>query len=772
MSFFGFDSSGNNQAAPGFFQANDPFAGLSGQQAPSSRAIDFEDTYDGLGDQLQEAGDELNDDTFGGDAGPAGGAVGKDFDFFGRTAQVANVIDEEQMLYSRNNPSTRSAHAAPVQQYIPVQNQPYYGYGQPAQAAHRPARTGYEKYQTQQLQTQQPGDLQVDQALWNTAPQNHLTHTPAQQPAAPPVARKAVFLDEIETEIFGTKARNQAEAASAAQAHPQQPAPQHQFQSHHVQGHQLAQGGFESNDFYSRPNRIEQQPHTADQQHVGQAPQYPGPGQPIQILQRPQSKGQQPHQNIPHAPSPMAQPRQPVQQQIQPTQILQNPNRISGDAARVGLQHNIPTRPAHLAHLSVDQNPAANHPVQIADLSENDRVVNQEREALRAKRNHKIYQLSRDNGIMTPHDKNFITRIQLQQLVQATGNPADHGTHNAYVEDFYYKVHNDIRGGQRQNPSQPLNNFAQTYLHQTGNRPGGNRGRNRAGPENHMQRMAQQVERAVEAAKNKPKNSQLVIEGSLGKISFSNAKTPKPLLNIKRTDSNGDVNRQGTPQKSQGSTSSGYNRKTTLQDAEKVYDTLMKLEDHNRAIPGPVSDEGNTDLIQAHAAWLEESQKLNEKLWRELKIHEPAPAGAAIHPFVAMLETAKGKKMVPRVFRHTNLEQRTTILTMIIVNLDKLDVVRRGSVTDGFVDLDAKLREAIELFSIAVVNTLFVFLGELGLNIITGILGLFVSNVNVDLVARTRVGVNILTMVLSRAEILLQSAGVRDGIRNQDGGTW
>lgn len=767
MSFFGFDSSGNNQNASGFFQANDPFAGLSGQQENSGGAIDFEDTYDGLGDQLQEAGDELNDDTFGGDAGPAGGAVGKDFDFFGRTAQVANVIDEEQMLYSRNNPNPRPVQAPPTQSYAPApvqhqQHQPYYGY---AQAAPRPARTGYEKYETQQ-----PGmDLQVDPTLWGTAPQTQSTPAPAQ--AAPTAARKVMSLEEVEA-AMRAEAQSKKQATAAAQIPLQQNAPQHQFQPQ-VQVPYPGQGGFEPSDFYSRPNRVEQQQlPAADQQHASQTSQYPGHGQPIQILQRPQSKNQQPHQNIPHAPSPMAQQRQPIQQQMQPTQILQNPNRMSGDAARMGAQHNLPTGPAHQAQGSVGQQPVVGHPAQVAPLSEADRAAHLEREAVRAKRNHKIYQLSRDNGIMTPHDKNFITRIQLQQLVSATGNPADHGTRDALAEDFYYQVHNQIRGGQRQNPSQPLNNFAQTYLFQTGNRQGGHRGRNRAGPENHMQRMEQQVQRAVEAAKNKPKNSQLVIEGSLGKISFSNAKTPKPLLNIKRTDSSGDANRQGNPQKSQGTTSSGYNRKTVLQDVEKVYDTLMKLEDHDRAMPAPIMDGGEAELNEAHAAWRAAGQKLNEKLWRELKIHEPAPANAAIHPFIAMLETAKGKKVVTRVFRHTNLEQRTTILTMIIVNLDKLDVVRRGSVTDGYIDLDAKLRADIELFSIAVCNTLFVFLGELGLNMITGILDLFVSNVNVDLVARTRVGVNFLTMILSRAEILIQSAGGRDTIRTQDGGAW
>lgn len=46
---------------------------------------------------------------------------------------------------------------------------------------------------------------------------------------------------------------------------------------------------------------------------------------------------------------------------------------------------------------------------------------------------------------MTPQGKNFITRIQLQQLVTATGNPNEHGTDSGLSEDFYYQVHNQIR---------------------------------------------------------------------------------------------------------------------------------------------------------------------------------------------------------------------------------------------------------------------------------------------------------------------------------------
>ncbi|PSS05313.1 topoisomerase II-associated protein PAT1 [Coniella lustricola] len=756
MSFFGFDTSGHNRAAPGFSQGNDPFAGLA-QRATGGEAVDFDDTYDGLGDQLEEAGDELNDDTFGGDAGPSGGSVGKDFDFFGRTAQVSSAIDEEQLLYSRNNPASK---AVPVAHAQVQQLHPSYGY---AQQAYQPVRTGYEKYEAQNSGT----DLQVDPTLWGVAPKQ-ATPAPAQPAAAPvpAVGRKVMSLEEVEAAMKAeAMARKQAQASAAGvQASPMLQQPQMQ---------QPTAAGFEINEFYAQPNRIDQhQIQTPDQlQHV-QGVQYPGgQGPHVQILQRPQSKSQQQIQpNLPNSPSPMIQQRQQASsRQGQPTQILQNPNRMSGDLARMGAQ-GYPVHPAHQSQGSVGRQPIITHPAQLAQLSESDKAAYLEQEARRAKRNHKIFLLSRDNGIMTPHDKNFITRIQLQQLVSATGNPADHGTDEALAEDFYYQVHNQIRGGQRQNPSQPLSNFAQTYLFQTGNRQGGHR-RHRAGPENHMQRMEQQVQRAVEAAKNKPKNSQLVIEGSLGKISFSNAKTPKPLLNIKRTESNSDAIRQGTPHKAHAA-GAGYNKKAVLTDVEKVYDTLMKLEDHERLMPPPVLDENNQDLIQQHVVWHETSQKLTQKLWRELKIHEPVPAGASIHPFIAMLETAKGKKALARVFRHVNHEQRTTILTLIIVNLDKFDVVRRGSVTDGHVNLDAKLREDIELFSVAVCNTLFVFLGELGLDIITGILGVFCSEVNVDLVARTRVGVSFLTMILSRAEIMIQAAGGRDAISGQDGGAW
>lgn len=724
MSFFGFNTSGppgHNASAPGFSQAHDPFAGLSNRNE-DDEALEFDDTYDGLGDQLEESGDAFNDDTFGDSGGAAGTTkVGKDFDFFGQTAQVAGAIDEEALRFNRQHPVARAG--PPVQQPGPVASNYHYG----GASMPKPARSGYEKYNEE-------SDLQVDASLWGVAPKKPAP-APTQAAAAP--ARKMMSLEEVEAAM-----RSQSKPAPPAAQHASLPAPQ-QAQP------QVSPSIPQQQPGYGYAPQQQQQP---PQQAPGQfGNQHHGHGHPIQILQRPQSK-QGPAAT---APSPAA--HQPQQQQarqqpaapVQPTQILQNPNRMSGDASRHAAQGR-PAQPTHRQQGSINLTHLLQHPSQLQHLTEDQKQAQLEQEAKRAKRNHKIFLLSKDNGVMTPQDKNFITRIQLQQLVAATGNPNEHGTDESLNEDFYYQVHSQIRGGQRQNPNQPLSNFAQTYLHQTGGRQPGMRRHNR-GPENHMQRMEQQVQRAVEAAKNKPKNKQLVIEGSLGKISFSNAKTPKPLLNIKRSDST---------QKASPVSTATMDRKTVLRDIEKVYTTLMKMEDHERRMPPPPADDSDLDLMQANVEWREEVERLNQKLWNELKVHEPI-GETPIHPFIAFLSFPKGKKALNRVFRHASHQQRTTILTMIIYNIEQLDVIRGAQVNDEQVHLNASMREAIEMFSATVMMSLFSFMSELDLDLTTAVMGL-ICNKDVDYIARTRVGAAILTMILSRAEIIKQSGGATD----------
>ncbi|RYP55581.1 hypothetical protein DL771_012335 [Monosporascus sp. 5C6A] len=721
----------HNTAAPGFGQAHDPFAALA-EHDNDMDALDFDDTYDGLGDQLDETDDAFNDDTFGGDDGPSNNSVGKDFDFFGQTAKVAGAIEEEHLRFNRRQPAPKPTTAAPSQNY---------NTGYSYQQAPKPVRSGYEKYK----EPEPVSDLQVDASIWGVAPKKSSTPAAAvqQQPPAPATTgRKMMSLEEVEAAM---RARPKPAAPAQPQQQPsfsmpepvplqqpvQPPRPEGTDYRQHQQDYRQS-AGFQGNDSH----RLAQGgPH----------------GHPVTILRRP-SRDTPPAG--PAVAGPVAQQQQapPV---VGPTQILQNPNRLSGDAARVGVQ-------AHPVHRSQDsfsrQAQMLNQPPQLPQLSEEDKAAYLEAEARRAKRNHKIFVLSKDNGLMTPQDKSFITRIQLQQLVAAIGDPNEHDTDAALAEDFYYQVLSSLRAQQRPHPNQPLNNFAQTYLFQTGSRHAGMR-RHGRGPENHMQRMEQQVQRAVEAAKNKPKNKQLVIEGSLGKISFSNTKTPKPLLNIKRTESGTDTNRPNSAHRPQVATND-LDRKVTLKDIENVYSALMKMEDLTRTMPPPPPPNGNPseEFIERQA----ELQVLNERLWNALKVHEPIGA-TAVHPFIAFISYPKGMKAIPRIFRFLNHEQRTTILTLIVIHLDQLEIVRDAQVQPGEpVTLRAAIRESIELFTMAVTPSLFQVLNDSELPIVTAVLGLMVQNLNVDKVARTRVGTHMFTMVLSRAELIKQTLASND----------
>ncbi|KAI1098504.1 topoisomerase II-associated protein PAT1 [Jackrogersella minutella] len=745
MSYNG-SSSRHDTAAPGFGQSYDPFADLSRNADDIDEALDFEDTYDGLGDQLDETDDAFNDDTFGGGGGGFSGGVthapvGKDFDFFGQTAKVANAIEEEHQRFSRQQPIPKSTQATSTQNYGP---------GYSYQPAPKPVRSGYEKYR----EPEPVSDLQVDASIWGVQPKRSagpsaIQHQPPPQPqpqlqpAAAPASRKMMSLEEVEAAM-----RAQAKASTQTQQPQLQPQPipqatlepQLPFQHAHYPRQ-------ESGDYRQQlDNRQTQNFYPADSHQTAQGA---GHGHPIAILQRPSSKNAPP--SGPSIPSPLPQQSQASPMGF-PTQILQNPNRQPGEAPRMG----VPTHPTHRSQNSFGRQPQVSaNPPHLSHLSEQDKAVFLEAEARRAKRNHKIHVLSKDNGLMTPQDKSFITRIQLQQLVSATGDPNEHGTDAALEEDFYYQVLSSLRASQRPNPNQPLNNFAQTYLFQTGTRHGGMRRQGR-GPENHMQRMEQQVQRAVEAAKNKPKNKQLVIEGSLGKISFSNAKTPKPLLNIKRTESGADANRPGTGHRSHP-TANGTDKKETLKNIEKVYLTLMKMEDLDRNMPPPPSN-GNPDPDFDRRNELQQQlQHLNEQLWNELKVHEPIGA-TSVHPFIAFLSYPKGKKAISRVFNFLTMEQQTTILTLIVIHLDQLDVVRGAQVQTGEpINLNAATRESIELFIVTVMPSLLHLLGKSELHIVTGVLGLITQNLNVDLVARTRIGVSMLTMILSRAELAKQA---------------
>ncbi|EEH40227.1 hypothetical protein PAAG_02282 [Paracoccidioides lutzii Pb01] len=738
MSFFGFDTTlprdrRSGPQARGIFENPDPFAQVASATAQEDDdAIDFEDTYDGLGDQLDEDQDAFNDDTFGG-GDDQDKPVGKDFDFYGNTAQMTNVLDEEQMLYKLKHPPTESKSKSQA----------------PAPA--KPKRTGYELYQD-------PGyipEIQAKSAVWGTnVGQKAKAYDGAQTVKAAAPAKKIMSLEEVEAQMRAQSKKPQAtEQASAPPPHSTAPRFPGAIPQVTVP---LSMSTMPSMPPHERPNAPpDSVPPISLQEFppLDQQQQYAQLGQDALVTQAFQRQ-----QTVPPMVNMGPHPGMPLPAMHQPSRPPINAP-LHRSMRQVQAHH---PKPQPLMGPPASLAPASGMPPNI-HMTEEQKQAYLIEDAKRAKRNHKIFLLSKGNGLMTPQDKNFITRIQLQQLVAATGNVTEPDGEASLAEDFYYQVYSQIRGAPRQHPRQPLGHFAQTYLFQTGGRSAGGLGRRQFYTgDNHMQRMQQQVQRAVEAAKLRPKNKQLIIEGSLGKISFSNAKTPKPLLNITRPDSS-DGQKVSNHKRGGHTALSASDRKSILNNIESVYSTLMQMEDYERNMPLSPNENDPTS-VERHMEWRQKMRALNKKLWSDMKVLEPiVPGSSTPHPFIAFLSYPKGKKAIPRIFRHIDQEQRVTILTMIVVHLDSLDVVHRAQLRPGETQPPLAVREEIDLFSHAVMPSLLGYVNEAPINIITGLLGVVIGQTHVQTVAKTKVGLGVLTMLLSRAELVKVSGAVDNG---------
>lgn len=665
---------------------------------------------------MDETDDVLNSDTFGDGGAPVGmlwiveGAghdvddtTGQDFDFAGSTARVADVLQEEHAVFDR----TRK----PVTKHIQQSAAPV--------------------VKTSVAESRHIPTLAPDMSLWGapTAPsQPQLMHQqfsqalnePTQQHTSGP--RKFMSLEEVEAQILmNQQARQQQPQVSAPQMqHPVtmgMPPPMGQPMAHfhqQIPQHTPSPGAHGLHPFAPPPHdafppmqlppHIQQQMHML-QQNQNMLPQHLQQAHLERLLQQQQQLAHQQQMRMP--------PREPLQQQ-QP----QNPQ--------------VPPPMHNRTQSGIGGAPISAQ--QLQNMPEVERIKYLEEESKRLKRNHKIAQLARYNGLMTPQDKNFIQRIQLQQLV-SIGSSEDNAN-----EDFYYIVHSAIRA--RVNPQQPLSQLAQTYLFRNG-------GRNNRRQDNHMQRMEQQVARAVAAAKARPKANSLVLEGSLGKISFSNVKTPRPMLNIKRLDS--DQSKVNKP-------TASADRKSLLRIVENVYDALLEVEVYERDSSKLQVQFPSGPPPEVVQEWEEKREQLTENLFKAMKVLEPIdPTSRTRHPFIAILSFAKMKRAIPRIFRHLNPEQRVTILTMIVVHLDVLDVVRKGVYRPDEPQLPSATREEIDLFVNNVLPPLLGYMYDAQLTIAVGLLGLLLDRVDVHLISRTKIGLAFLTMFFSRAEIVKQS---------------
>jgi DNA topoisomerase 2-associated protein PAT1 len=172
------------------------------------------------------------------------------------------------------------------------------------------------------------------------------------------------------------------------------------------------------------------------------------------------------------------------------------------------------------------------HDAQIKQTMEERMRANAAMEEARRRKAAKIHRMAKYNGVMTQGDKDFITRIQVSQLINSNG---PNGTHDPYSDDFYYAVMQSMRQGRLAALQQQANAQAAgaggpqqgtgllgQQQHQQQQQQGHGRNRNNAAEkrmtrrENAMNRMTQQVQRLVDDAKKKPRASNCEYLNSYG----------------------------------------------------------------------------------------------------------------------------------------------------------------------------------------------------------------------------------------------------------------
>ncbi|KAG2201345.1 hypothetical protein INT47_001433 [Mucor saturninus] len=441
----------------------------------------------------------------------------------------------------------------------------------------------------------------------------------------------------------------------------------------------------------------------------------------------------------------LARPQQKVQVQGQPQQ------------AQSSQEHGIPP----FAYGQPD-------PMQILAMKQQQEMKEQQLSIARELKRREFYRKSQYDGLMTQHDKDVVNRIQLSQL--ASGDP--------YADDFYYQVYSSLRqraGLPLQSATSSTGATVTTGAH--GSTEGG-RGRGRR-EENMMQRMQQQLQRIVNDAKRRPKQTQVSLEGALGKITSLTVRNPRQVLQVPSTSSaSSDPNTPTTttstadhvqtPNHAKSATAAD-DKRLVLKITEDMYTLVLEIEQMHRQGP-PQSrhnHEDENDEKDRAEAFNEKYGAKVEKLWKTLRLTE-----AAETPFlISLLSIGKGKKLIPRIVRQLSHDQNLTLLTVFAGNFSKLQVCRHviyPGTTVANVD-EAKKQmfvtfDDVELFMNNTIPPLLGFIAEAPLRIVNGLLLLLLEKNDILTVAQTKPGLAFLTMLLSRAEILKQGGGALQGL--------
>ncbi|TFK71608.1 hypothetical protein BDN72DRAFT_817099 [Pluteus cervinus] len=830
MSFFGFEQNDLEQERRKFLEGtfNEDIAVYNWG----------EENYDGLGDVLQEGGDELNDETFGG-----AGAVGKDFDF------------SKPALPDFNHPSGGSSLGVIASHEVaPSREAP-----QPSSTKHGQPPASLASYPSQSLE-----GIWDDKSPFSVLPRVNGGGRPDQARASPSFAAQTRFspfsiddpvhsaqplahgigqsgvrtLEEIEAEM-----RLAAQQSRAAEQRQYQLLQQQILERRKEEGEQLL---YQQQQQQLREQELHRQ-RLHQQEQMQRLLQQQQQQQQLQQASQIQHMRTPPPRMLPVSRSPRFLEQQRhllLLQQEQQLQLQELQEQLRYEemerqmVARFNQQMNINTpvdnRPPsasqlteiQLAHLLQQQHlqdqsrqrsrsPVIRNPQYPAQVPEQglayqsqniqvqQRLLSElaqaeflremqaphaDQEALRAEAMRKIVEaekmeekrrrkaakiahMARYNDLMTQSDKDFITRIQVSQLV----------TQDPYADDFYAQVYGAIlrsRLGLQSQDERVLKFGSGGGVGLGVAQKGGNR------RPSAMQRMEQQVERIVNNARRREEEKGLhalhSLQGALGRTSGRSYKAaPRQLLQVdggsgtsptgtsvhafisKNSILEGGAAREAAKlgREALGSAAGTDNlvkkeplsHREVLIVLELLYDLVLQVEQLRRDQP-PQGEE------EALAQWEKEYDELVDQVWDNMRVMEPLETSNP-HPFVSILSATKGKKLLPRLTRHLDHQRMLTLLTLVVACFSQLDVVVHAPLLDSLQETRERndADRQTQAFLGSVLQSILPIVAKASLRLITGLLGLLLDRTNVAAIAQTKPGLALLTLFLSRVEVIKQS---------------
>lgn len=156
-------------------------------------------------------------------------------------------------------------------------------------------------------------------------------------------------------------------------------------------------------------------------------------------------------------------------------------------------------------------------------------------------------------------------------------------------------------------------------------------------------------------------------------------------------------------------------------------------------------------------------------MWEALHIDD---SSYDVNPFISMLSFDKGIKIMPRIFNFLDKQQKLKILQKIFNELSHLQIIILSSYKTTPKPTLTQLKK-VDLFQMIILKIIVSFLSNNSNFIeIMGLLLQLIRNNNVSFLTTSKIGLNLITILISRAALIKQDSSRSNILSSPEISTW